>query len=77
MRASLIHAHALFQMDNDMLLLLLDEAVCDDNYANTIKPFERSCDGCGAYLSILGNHAGDDKCDRIIETAERYFQEKC
>ena len=76
MGARLTHAHALFQMDNDMLFLLLDEAVCDSDYANTIKPFERRRDGRGAYLFIFGNHAGDDKWDRIIETAETYIQKK-
>jgi len=76
MRARLTSAHALFQMDNDMLFLLLDEAVHDSEYANMIKPFERRRDGHGAYVSILGNHAGDDKWDRIIETAETYTQKK-
>ena len=70
MRTRLTHDHALFQMDNDMLFSLLDKAVCDRDYANTIKPFGKRRDGHGAYLSILGNRAGDDKWDRIIETAE-------
>ena len=76
MRVCLTHAHALFQMNSDILFLLLDEAVHDSNYANTIKPFERGRDGLGSYLSIIGNHAGDDKWDRIIETAETYIQKK-
>ena len=42
----------------------------------TIKPFERSRNGRGAYLAVMANHAGDDKWDRIIETAEAYVQKK-
>jgi len=76
MKLRFSHNHPLYQMDNDVLYSLLDEAFRDSDFAMTIKPYERRRDGRGAYLSVMSNHAGDDKWDRIIETAEAYVQKK-
>ena len=76
MKLCFLHNHPLYGNDNDRLYSLLDEAFRDSDYAMTIKPFERSHNGRGAYLAVMANHAGDDKWDRIIETAEAYVQKK-
>ena len=76
MESRLSHTHTLYQLDNEMLFASLDEAIHDSEFFNTIKPFERTRNGRGAYLALMGNHAGDDKWDRIIETADTYINRK-
>ena len=61
MKLRFSHNHLLYGLDNDVLYSLLDEAFRDSDYAMTIKPFERSRNGHGAYLVVMANHAGDDK----------------
>ena len=70
------HTHALFQQDNEIIFVSLDKAVRDSKFCNMVKPFEKVCDGHGAYLAIRGKQARDDKWDRIIETAEAYTTKK-
>ena len=76
MESRLSLAHPLYQLDNEMFFTLIEEAVRDSDHANTIKPFERRRDGRGAWLAMMGNHAGDDKWDRLIETAENYINKR-
>ena len=76
MESRLSLAHPLYQLDNEMFFNLIEEAVRDSDHPNTIKPFERRRDGRGAWLAMMGNHAGDDKWDRLIETAENYINKR-
>ena len=59
-----------------MLFVSLNEAVHDSEFYNTIKPFERTHEGCDTYLAIMGNHAGDDKWDCIVGTTAAYTTKK-
>ena len=76
MESCISHTHALFQLDNELLSSSLDKAVSDSKFSSTIKPFERAHDGCSTYLAAMGNHAGDDKWNHIIETVEVYIMKK-
>jgi hypothetical protein len=55
------HNHPLFRDDNAAVYYLLEEATRETSYAPTIKPFQRTKDGRGAWNSLINQYAGDDK----------------
>lgn len=61
------HDHALFRQDNAAVYYKMEEATRGTNYAASIKPFQRNKNGRGAYLAIIGQHAGRDKWEKEIQ----------
>ena len=60
------HAHALFRDNNAAVYYALEEATCSTSYAASIKPFQRSKNGCGALLALMNQYAGNDKWEAEI-----------
>ena len=65
------HTHALFRDDNSDLYFLLEEATRGTQYAASIKPFQRTKDGNGAWKVLTSEHAGKDKWEAEIKKQEQ------
>ena len=61
------HAHALFRQDNADVYAKMEEATRNTTYWASIKPFQRTQDGCGAYLALVTQFAGKDKWEKEIQ----------
>jgi hypothetical protein len=55
------HDHALFREDNALVYFYLEEATRSTSYAASIKPFQRTKNGRGAWLAMVAQYAGEDK----------------
>lgn len=55
------HNHALFRDDNSKVYYYLEEATRTTSFAASIKPFQRSKNGRGAFLALVSQYAGEDK----------------
>lgn len=55
------HNHALFRDDNAKVYYYLEEASRTTSFAASIKPFQRSKNGRGAFLALVSQYAGEDK----------------
>ena len=55
------HDHPLFRDDNAAVYYDLETATRATSYAASIKPYQRAKDGRGAWFSIKGQYAGQDK----------------
>ena len=65
------HTHPLFRDDNAMVYHYLEEATRTTSYAASIKPFQRSKDGRGAWLALTTQYAGTDKWEAEIKKMEQ------
>ena len=65
------HAHALFKTDNMMVYSALEEATRGTTFSTSLKPFQRSKNGRGAWLAILHQYAGKDKHEAAIKMQEQ------
>jgi hypothetical protein len=72
----LSHNHPLFRNDNKTLFGVLEVALRGTTYDASIKPFQRSSDGCKAYLALISQHAGKDKWVKILRDAKTYVNER-
>ena len=61
------HTHGLYKDDNASVYYKLEEATRSTAYADSIKPFQRSKDGRGAFLALTGQYAGVDKWEAEIK----------
>ena len=61
------HDHPLYQDDKASIYYLLEEATRFTLYAASIKPFQRTKDGHGAYLAIRAQGASRDKWETKIK----------
>ena len=68
MRAS--HDHALFREDNAKVYFKLEEATRSTMYAASIKPYQRSKNGRGAWIALASQYAGQDKFEAEIKSTE-------
>jgi hypothetical protein len=64
------HTHALFRDDRATVYYKLEEATRGTSYAASIKPFQRTKDGRGAFDAIINQFAGEDKWESEIKTKE-------
>ena len=64
------HNHPLFRDDRASVYYKLEEATRGTSYAASIKPFQRSKDGRGAFDAIINQFAGEDKWESEIKTKE-------
>jgi hypothetical protein len=65
------HTHPLYRDDNSQVYFYLEEATRSTVYSASIKPFQRSRDGRGAWLALIGQYAGVDKWEAEIKKQEQ------
>lgn len=70
------HAHALYRDDNAAVYYLLEEATRGTSYAASIKPFQRTKDGRGAFLALVAQYAGEDKWRAMIKSSEELMHNR-
>ena len=61
-----LHTHAMFRDDNAAVYYALEEATHSTSYAASIKPFQRTKNGCGALQALTNQYAGNDKWEAEI-----------
>ena len=64
------HDHPTYPADNEAVYHKVEEATRNTKYASTIKPFQRRKDGRGAFISLIAQHAGEDKWLGMIKQNE-------
>lgn len=64
------HNHPLFRVDNATLYHDIATATLGTQYAPSIKPFQRTKNGIGAFRAIIGQFAGKDKWEAEIKRQE-------
>ena len=65
------HTHALYREDNAAVFYQLEEATRSTSYAASIKPFQRTKNGRGAWLALSSQYAGKDKWEAEIKRHEQ------
>ena len=65
------HTHALFHDDNSDLYFLLEEVTRGTLYAASLKPFQQTKDGNGAWKALTSQYAGKDKWEAKIKKQEQ------
>ena len=50
--------------------------VSGTSFESSIKTYQRSRDGCGAYLALCQHNLGSSKWDEIVEDAESYVMKR-
>jgi hypothetical protein len=68
------HQHPLFRGDNASVYHFLEEATRSTSYAASIKPFQRTKDGRGAWIALVSQFAGTDKWEAEIKRQEQLLQ---
>ena len=66
----LSHTHPLYPDDNKTLFRILEVALRVITYDASIKPFQKTSDGRKTYLALMAQHAGKDKCVKILRDAK-------
>jgi hypothetical protein len=56
------HTNPLYREDNSVVYYKLEEATRATSYAASIKPYQRTKNGRGAWLALSNQYAGRDKC---------------
>ena len=64
------HDHALFHEDNAKVYFKLEEAAHLTMYTALIKLYQRTKNGCGAWIALASQYAGQDKFETEIKSAE-------
>ena len=72
----LSHVHPLYSDDNAKFYRKLEEAVRGTTYEASIKPYQITGDGRGAYRSLLAQHCGKDKWTLILRHASEYVTQR-
>ena len=67
MTARASHTHALFRDDNAAVYYHIEEATRSTSYAASIKPFQRTKNGRGAWMALTTQYAGDDKWEAELK----------
>ena len=66
MIAQASHTHTMFQDDNAAVYYALEEATRSTSYAASIKPFQRTKNGCGALQALTNQYERNDKREAEI-----------
>ena len=72
----LSHTHPLYRDDKKSLFAVLEVALHGTTFEASIKPFQRTGNGHGAYEALISQHAGKDKWIKILRDAKTYFNER-
>ena len=65
------HTNPLYREDNSAVYYKLEEATRATSYAASIKPYQRTKDGRGAWLALSNQYAGKDKWEAEINRHEQ------
>ena len=68
----LLHSDISFRNDNGTLFGYLEEATRGTTFASSIKIYERTCNGCAAWMALNTQHAGDRKWRDKLKTVSAY-----
>ena len=69
------HNHALFRDDRASVYYKLEEATRGTTFAASIKPYQQTKDGRGAYNAIITQFAGEDKWESEIKAKEEVLHQ--
>ena len=61
-----------YRNHNGNLFGYLEEATRSTSYAASIKPYERTRNGRGAWQALNTQHTGEDKCKAMLKLAVTY-----
>ena len=61
----LSHTHPLYRDDNKSLFSVFEVALCGTTFEASIKPFQSTGEGSGAYEALISQHAGKEKLINI------------
>ena len=64
------HTDDSYAEDNAKVYQILQDMVSGTSFESSIKTFQRSRNGRGAYLALCQHNLGSSKWDKIIEDAE-------
>lgn len=67
------HTDPLYKSGNALVYSMLEEATRSTIYASTVKPFTRTKDGRGAWLSMLSSHAGKEKWEQLFRDCSKFL----
>ena len=67
------HTHPLYKSDNSKVFSLIEQAARNSSYLSTIKPFESTKNGRGAWKAILTAHVGDSKWIHIQKENSKWL----
>ena len=70
----LSHGDALYRSDNKSVYLKLEKACRGSSVESTIKTFNRTQNGRGAYLALIDHHAGESKYRTILKKRMNLLQ---
>jgi hypothetical protein len=70
------HTHPLYREDNSTVYYKLEEATRTISYAASIKPFQRTKNGRGAWMALSNQYAGKDKWEAEIKRHEQLLHTK-
>ena len=55
---------------------LLQEVLAGTQHMSSIKPFQRLCNGCGAYEALKLHNMGNSKWEKVVEAAETWVSSR-
>ena len=68
--------HLLYRDKKKSFFDILEVALRGTSYEDSIKPFQRTGNGRGAYKALIAQHAGKDKWVKILRDAKTYVNER-
>ena len=68
--------HPLYRDDKKSFFTILEVPLRSTNYKASIKPFQRTNNGSGAYKALIAPHAGKYKWVKILPDAKTYVNER-
>ena len=74
--ARLSLTHPVYKDDNAKVYHYLEEATRGTVYATTLKKYQRGQNGRGAYKALISQHAGVDKWEKELRSAETFMKNR-
>ena len=63
------HDGPAFAEDNATVLCLQQDMLADTSHMSSMKPFQRTKDGIGAFQAIQRHNMGESKWDKVLQDA--------
>ena len=76
MISHLSHTSPIFRDDNAQVYHYLEEATRSTIYSSSLKPFQQTKNGSGAYLELMSQHAGNDKWEKELKQHEEFIKSR-
>ena len=68
--------NSLYRDNNKSFFDILEVDLRGTNYEASLKPFQRTDNGCGAYTALIAHHAGKEKWFKILWYTKTYVNER-